>query len=84
MPNPDELYGNIRGASYCLSETLGLLGSPGEYTKEVTIGTWSDRPFEKKLDIRRWRGNEYKSGISLTEKEVRDLRRILDKIDFGK
>ena len=83
--DPEKVYGKIKSATYHYKERVGYLKADRtEYTKEVTFGSWSDKPGVKKLDIRKWKGNEYLHGISLTEQEVRAFRRILDEIDFGK
>ena len=82
---PEKVHGKIRSATYHYVKRVGYLkADAGKYTKEVTLGWWSNRPGVKKLDIRKWNGNEYLHGISLYEEEVRALRRILDEIDFGK
>ena len=58
------------------------LSDPGiEPTKEVTIGKWNG---EIRLDIRKWKDGCLGKGISLTEDEVRELRKILEAIPFGK
>jgi hypothetical protein len=50
-------------------------------TKEVTLGLWSG---DLRLDIRKWQDGSLGKGISLTEDEVRALRRALDQISFGR
>ena len=72
-------------AEYHLTGNLGVLGSAmrSGVTKEVTLGRWGDSK-EIKLDIRKWDGRTVGRGISLTEDEVRDLRCILDTVDFGR
>lgn len=72
-------------AEYHLVGNLGVLGGTmySGTTKEVTLGRWGDSQ-EIKLDIRKWNGHTVGRGISLAEEEVRDLRCILDTIDFGK
>lgn len=72
-------------AEYHLTGNLGVLGRAARsgVTKEVTLGRWGDSE-EIKLDIRKWDGHTVGRGISLTEDEVRDLRCILDTVDFGR
>ena len=72
-------------AEYHLVGNLGVLGgkSKASTTKEVTLGRWGNGKVLK-LDIRKWDGQTVGRGISLTEEEVRDLRCILDTIDFGR
>lgn len=50
-------------------------------TKEVTVGRWSG---ELRLDIRKWKDGCLGKGISLTEEEVHELRKILDETVFGR
>ena len=78
--NPEDVHGK---GTYHYERRAGYLSLAGEYSKEATFGTWINIQ-ERKLDIRRWKGNEYLGGISLSENEVRALRRILDETDFGK
>lgn len=53
-------------------------------TIEVTLGVWNRPKPELKMDIRKWYHNTCSTGITLTEQEVRELRKVLDKLDFGK
>lgn len=50
-------------------------------TKEVSLGYWNG---ELRLDIRKWDGVNIGKGISLTDEGVRELRRLLAEIDFGR
>ena len=61
---------------------LGYLGSAArETTKEVRLGSWNG---EMCIDIRRWRDGKLLTGINLTADELRDLRDILNELDFGR
>lgn len=74
-----------QAVEYHLVGNLGVLGKAmhSGTTKEVTLGRWG-KSKKVRLDIRKWDGQTIGRGISLTEDEVRDLRCILDTIDFGK
>lgn len=71
-------------AGYKLFRLAGHLcpSSKDGVDKRVTLGKWGS---ELRLDIRRWQdGMNLGKGITLNEDEVRELRRILDEIDFGR
>jgi len=51
-------------------------------TKEATVGIWPNEG-KVKLDIRKWDGEEFFKGISLSELEVSNLQHFLNKHDFG-
>ncbi len=78
---PENVHGE-KGTYHYECRAGYLVDTAKRQTKEVTFGRWNGE-HELKLDIRWWEGDKYLSGISLTEKEVRDLRRILDDISFG-
>ncbi len=60
----------------------GILNSTHEKVhKEVSLGTWGA---DTRLDIRKWENGKPGKGISLTADEVKELRKILDSIDFGR
>lgn len=68
---------------YPVIQKLGDLSAPTAKgtQKRVCICEFNG---ELRLDIRRWSNEDTMfKGISLTEDEVRRLRQILDRIDFG-
>ncbi len=83
MDKSENSFLHLNEVNYTLYQRRGIIGTlNGGVTKEVTVGSWNG---ELRVDIRRWHGpNEIGRGISLNENEVRELRKILADLDFGK
>ena len=76
-------YRSMNEVNYILRKKCATLNNPKlSITKDVTLGEWKG---ELRLDIRKWEdGMKIGKGISLTEEEVRKLRKVLAEIDFGR
>lgn len=71
------------GSTYSVIQDLGDLSKPNARGEQKRVCI-CDLMGELRLDIRRWGDHDTMfKGISLTEDEVRRLRQILDRIDFG-
>ena len=71
------------GYTYPVVQKLGDLSKPNARGEQKRVCI-CDLMGELRLDIRRWGDHDTMfKGISLTEDEVRRLRQILDRIDFG-
>lgn len=66
---------------YDIVEKVGVLSQKGDWTKELNRVSWNDRP--AKFDLRDWNHGEGKmrKGITLTDEECENLRKILNDID---
>lgn len=65
---------------YEIIKTIGILSeSPKGWTKELNLVSWNGR--DPKYDIRDWSPDKEKmgKGITLTEEELNQLRKILQK-----
>ena len=72
-----------QGSTYSVIQDLGDLSKPTKKGEQKRVCI-CDYKGELRLDIRRWGDHDTMfKGISLTEDEVRRLRQILDRIDFG-
>ncbi len=82
MDNNTKSFKSLNTVDYTLYQRCGVVGQLANgTTKEVTIGRWYGA---LKLDIRNWNNGALGTGISLSEDEVRELRMILDEVDFGR
>ncbi|MBN2695662.1 hypothetical protein JXR93_13470 [bacterium] len=68
---------------YDIKKNLGSLGESSKgWSKELNIISWNER--SPKIDIRDWDENKTKmgKGVTLTKKELLELKKILNEIDF--
>lgn len=58
---------------YEILKKIATLSEKGEWTKELNLVSWNDRP--GKLDIRDWNHEEERmgKGVTLSEEEAREL-----------
>lgn len=63
---------------YEIINNIGVISQNNTWTKELNRVSWNGN--EPKYDIRDWSENHEKmgKGITLTEKELRSLKKILD------
>lgn len=69
---------------YEIKRKLGVLGETANgWKKELNIVSWNDR--NPKLDIREWDENHEKmsKGLTFTEEETAELKRLLESMDPG-
>ncbi len=66
-----------------IKKNLGSLGESSKgWNKELNVISWNDRA--SKADIRDWDETKTKmgKGVTLTKKELIELKKILNEIDF--
>ncbi len=69
--------------TYTIEETIGVLSTNAKgWTKELNKVSWSGRP--PKYDIRDWSPEHDKmsKGVTLTDEEVAELKKLLHTITF--
>jgi len=67
--------------TYEIIEHIGVISTSAKgYTKEVNLIRWNGNP--AKVDIRDWSPDKQKmgKGVTLTEEQARELRKVLDNI----
>ncbi|MBF7096459.1 YdbC family protein [Alkalibacter mobilis] len=67
---------------YDVVEKIAVLSQKGEWTKELNMVSWNDRP--AKFDIRDWNHQEGKigKGVTLTESEINELKDAIEKLEI--
>jgi len=68
---------------YEITKHIGILSESAKgWTKELNLISWNDR--EPKYDIREWAPGREKmgKGVTLSEDEVAQLKRLLDSISL--
>lgn len=66
-----------------ITKSLGVLTENAKgWTKELNLVSWNDR--EPKYDLREWSPEHDRmgKGITLTEEDVSELKKILNEIDI--
>lgn len=63
--------------SYEIVERVAVLGKRGTTTKELNRISYGGKP--PVWDLRRWKDGEMLKGITLSDKELDELRRVLNK-----
>ena len=61
--------------SYEIVERVAVLGKSGTTTKELNRISYGGR--QPVWDLRRWKDGEMLKGITLTDKELDELKRVL-------
>jgi len=67
---------------YNIVERVFTLSKKGKWTKELNKISWNGRPV--KYDLRDWNhiDNQIGKGTTLTEKELKSLREIINEIEL--
>lgn len=65
---------------YDIVEKMAVLSENGDWTKELNLVSWNDRP--AKFDLRDWNHEEGKmrKGITLSNEECKSLKEALNDI----
>ena len=68
---------------YEITEKLGVLSERGDWTKEINMVSWNERP--AKFDIRDWNHEEGRmgKGVTLTDEEAKNLIEALKDVIHG-
>lgn len=68
---------------YEITEKLGVLSERGDWTKEINMVSWNERP--AKFDLRDWNHEEGRmgKGVTLTDEEAKNLIEALKDVIHG-
>jgi hypothetical protein len=69
---------------YEIIERIAILSGKGEWTKELNLVSWGERP--PKYDLRDWNHSQGKmgKGVTLTEEELMNLNLVFKSLGWDK